>query len=184
MDYERFAKLVSPHTATLAYVASTLVGGADAEDAAQEALLRAWQSWPSLREAGAVRAWLLRITINVCHNWQAGRFGTQRRRTEPLSAALDERFLALGGPGDGDHARALDLRAAVTGLPQDLRIIVALRFYAGLDSLEIGAALDLPAATVRTRLRRALLLLRLRLGSGTDPEIPAVLLQKGDSDGR
>jgi RNA polymerase sigma-70 factor (ECF subfamily) len=179
MDYERFATLVSPHTATLAYVASTLVGGADAEDAAQEALLRAWQGWPSLREAGAVRAWLLRITINVCHNWQAGRFGTQRQRTQPLSAALDERFLALRGPGDGDHARALDLRAAVAALPDALRIIVALRFYVGLDSPEIGAALDLPAATVRTRLRRALVLLRERLD--TNPEIHAVLLQKGDS---
>lgn len=181
MDYERFARLVSPHTTTLARVASALVGGADAEDAAQEALLRAWQSWPSLREAGAVRAWLLRITINVCRNWQAGHFGTHRQRTQPLSDALDERFLALRGPGDGDHARSLDLRAAVAALPEDLRVIVALRFYVGLDSPEIGAALDLPAATVRTRLRRALLLLRERLG--TDPELPAVSLrnQKGDS---
>ena len=179
MDYERFAMLVAPHTTTLAYVASTLVGEADAEDAAQEALLRAWRSWPSLREAGAVRAWLLRITINVCHNWQAGHFGTQRLRTQPLSAALDERFTALRGPGDGDHARALDLRTAVAALPEDLRVVVALRFYVGLDSPEIGAALDLPAATVRTRLRRALLVLRERLG--TDPDIHVVLLQKGDS---
>ena len=179
MDYERFAMLVSPYTTTLAYVASTLVGRADAEDAAQEALLRAWRNWPGLRDAGAVRSWLLRITVNVCHNWQAGRFGTQRLRTQPLSAALDERFVALRGPGDGDHARALDLRAAVEALPEDLRIIVALRFYVGLDSAEIGAALDLPAATVRTRLRRALALLRERLG--TDPELRAMLLQKGDS---
>jgi DNA-directed RNA polymerase specialized sigma24 family protein len=52
---------------------------------------------------------------------------------------------------------------ALNGLERDLRVIVALRYYTGLDSAEIGSLLGIPPATVRTRLRRALSLLRERL---------------------
>src|SRR6185436_6617048 len=61
-------------------VAAALVGPADAEDAAQEASVRAWRSWDELRDREAVRSWLLRITVNVCHDWLRGRFGTRIRR--------------------------------------------------------------------------------------------------------
>ena len=44
MDYERFAPLVTPHTATITRMAAALVGIPDAEDAAQEALMRAWRA--------------------------------------------------------------------------------------------------------------------------------------------
>jgi RNA polymerase sigma factor (sigma-70 family) len=157
MEHERFATLVTPHTSAMARVAAALVGVADAEDAAQEALLRAWQHWPTLREAEAVHTWLLRITVNVCRNWQAGRFGTTRRRNE----SLDHVAFPLPAPAHEPHsAEARDLRQAVALLPDDLRRIVALRFYAGMDSTQIGAILETPPATVRTRLRRALELLR------------------------
>ena len=158
MEYEQFASLVAPHTATMARVAAALVGMSDAEDAAQEALLRAWRGWPSLRDTEATRAWLLRITVNVCHSWQAGRFGAFRRCNEPLDLAS---HLATSGSGIvGGDADALDVRQAVRALPDELRRVVALRFYAGMDSTQIGAVLDAPAATIRTRLRRALELLR------------------------
>ena len=52
MEYERFGALVAPHTDVMARVAAALVGMADAEDAAQEALMRAWRAWPALREEG------------------------------------------------------------------------------------------------------------------------------------
>src|SRR5512146_33817 len=71
MDYERFAPLVTPHTATITRMAAALVGIADAEDAAQEALMRAWRAWPGLREADSTRAWLMQITVNVCRTWRA-----------------------------------------------------------------------------------------------------------------
>ena len=81
MEHERFTELVTPHIGAMARTAAALVGLADAEDAAQEALVRAWNSWASLREEYAVSAWLLRIAVNVCHNWQGGRFGTRQRLT-------------------------------------------------------------------------------------------------------
>jgi RNA polymerase sigma-70 factor (ECF subfamily) len=189
MERERFAVLVTPHTRPMLRAAAALVGLPDAEDAVQEALLRAWRGWATLRDEATVRAWLLRITANVCGNWQAGNFGTHRRRTVPLEPANATELMPAGdlpgpqhgaeddpfarsGPGTARHATSLDLRRAVAGLDSDLRNVVALRFYAGMDSTEIGGMLDIPPATVRTRLRRALLNLR---DSFAQPSIPAPL---------
>jgi RNA polymerase sigma-70 factor (ECF subfamily) len=174
MEYERFSALVAPHADAMARVAAALVGMNDAEDAAQEALMRAWRGWPSLREEGAVRAWLLRITTNVCRNWRAGRFGAERRATQSLESDASELLVqraGVSGPGSASHADALDLQRAIAGLTDDLRYVVALRFYAGMDATEIGALLDAPPATIRTRLRRALTLLRQALNSNvrSDP---------------
>lgn len=167
MDHEGFASLVSPHTPAMARMASAVVGQADAEDAAQEALVRAWNGWTTLRDPDALRPWLLRITYHVCLNWQAGRFGTHRRLNEPLGdGSAYPLLIARAGPGTGDHADALDLRAAVATLSDDLRTVVVLRFYVGMDASEIGAVLDTPPATIRTRLRRALLVLRDRITAG------------------
>lgn len=175
MEYESFATAVSPHTPAMARMASALVGHADAEDAAQEALVRAWNGWTTLRDPAALRPWLLRITYHVCLNWRAGRFGTARRMTEPLGdGSAYPLVVARAGPGTGDHADALDLRAAVATLSDDLRNVVVLRFYVGMDATEIGAVLDTPPPTIRTRLRRALLALRDRLRAGENlPNLPA-----------
>ncbi len=86
---------LAAHKDVMICVAAALVGPADAEDAAQEASLRAWRSWDELRDSEAVRSWLLRITVNVCHDWLRGRFGTRVRRTESLDAGGDIATLDL-----------------------------------------------------------------------------------------
>jgi RNA polymerase sigma-70 factor, ECF subfamily len=174
MEYERFSALIAPHTNAMTHVAAALVGVADAEDVTQEALMRAWRAWPTLREAAAVRAWLLRITTNVCRNWQTGRYGAERRATESLDDASAKALLqraGVSGPGNGAHADALDLQNAIATLSEELRWVVALRFYAGMDATEIGDLLETPPATIRTRLRRAMTLLRDALDrpAGDDP---------------
>lgn len=172
-DEERFATLVPPLTPAMLRVAAALLGTADAEDATQEAVTRAWQSWSALRDANALRPWLLRITVNVCRQWHRGRFGTRRRMTEPLPDEETEAFALLGAdPGASDAAAALDLRQAVNALPDDLRLVVVLRYYGGMDATEVGAALGIPPATVRTRLKRALATLRNRMHvSGEQPVV-------------
>jgi RNA polymerase sigma-70 factor, ECF subfamily len=164
-DDEHFAALVPPLTPAMLRVAAALLGPADAEDAAQEAVTRAWQSWSTLRDPNAVRPWLLRITVNVCRQWHRGRFGTRRRLTEPLPEEEETPAFALLGadPGASDATAALDLRQAVNALPEDLRLVVVLRYYGGMDATEVGAALSMPPATVRTRLKRALAMLRDQL---------------------
>jgi len=181
-DGDAFAALAPLHMTTMLRVAAALVGVADAEDAAQEALMRAWQAWPSLRDLAAFRPWLLRITVNVCRDWQRGRFGTSRRRMEPLDAVgADDLVATLGDdPGASDHTAALDLRAALHQLDPDYRVVVALRYYVGMDATEVGAALGVPPATVRTRLRRALGLLREHLSAPGD--FPTFHDRKGDTN--
>jgi RNA polymerase sigma factor (sigma-70 family) len=161
-------------------VAAALVGPSDAEDAAQEASLRAWRAWDDLRDPDAIRPWLLRITVNVCHDWLRGRFGTRVRRTESLDASETEIAVLDFDPGGTRHAAALDLRSAINRLEEPLRVVIMLRYYANLDSTAIAAALGIPAATVRTRLRRALGLLLDALS--TDPHLPATPTHGSDTD--
>ena len=65
-------------------LAAALIGPAEAEDAVQEASMRAWQAWPTLRNLDAVRPWLLQITLNVCRQWRRGLKGQQLAHMRPL----------------------------------------------------------------------------------------------------
>ena len=168
-DDGAFARLVTPHTGAMLRVAGALVGAADAEDAAQETVVNAWRAWGSLRDEGALRAWLLRITVNVCRQWQRGSFGRRARLTELLpeegadGIGLEDLAMLTADAGTSDHASAMDLRHAVNYQPSDFRVAVVLRYYAGMEPSEISAALGISPVTVRTRLHRALLMLRERL---------------------
>lgn len=168
-----FATLMPAHLPAMLRAAAALVGSADAEDAAQEAILRAWQAWDSLRNPALVRSWLLRITVHVCLDWRRGRFGTRQALTLPLFDDASLPFALLGAdPGASDHTGALDLRQAINALDNDLRVAIVLRYYAQMDATEIGAALGMPPATIRGRVRRALLTLRERLAGPSSPTIP------------
>jgi RNA polymerase sigma factor (sigma-70 family) len=169
---DQFDAEVTRHMEARLRIASALVGIADAEDAVQEAVLRAWKAWPSLRERASARAWLLSITVNLCRDWHRGRFGTRRRLDEPFHEHEDESGRASAGldPGSSGIAARLDLRQAVNALEPELRMVVALRHYVGMDSVEIGALLGISPVTVRTRLHRALGQLRERLSGPDDSE--------------
>jgi RNA polymerase sigma-70 factor, ECF subfamily len=167
-DAQSFAAIMPLQAGAMLRVAAALIGPAEAEDAVQEASLRAWQSWSTLRDRDAVRPWLLKITLNVCREWRRGLKGQQQRLMRPLPDDTDPAHLDLlamieEDPGTSNHTGALDLRAAVNALPTDLRMVVVLRFYAGLDATEIGQALGIPSGTARSRLHRALLRVRERL---------------------
>jgi RNA polymerase sigma-70 factor (ECF subfamily) len=145
-------------------VAAALGGPADAEDIVQEAAMRAWQAWATLRNVESVRPWLLQITANVSRQRRRGVKAAQQALALPLVVDDSSLLASLDAdPGTSDHTGALDLRAAVNALPTELRAVVALRFYAGLDATEVGAVLGIPAGTVRSRLHRALALIRERL---------------------
>jgi RNA polymerase sigma factor (sigma-70 family) len=101
--------------------------------------------------------------------------------TEPLpdeDPSLPGMLLEVG-LGTQDHMAEIDLRQALRELPDELRLIVTLRYFGGMDATEIGRALGMPSSTVRTRLRRAFGLLRQRLF--TPGEQPAVHRDEGGS---
>ncbi len=148
--------------------ATALLGRAQAEDATQEAILRAWQARGKLRDHKALRAWLLRITINVCRQWQRNVEERHMRVMEPLP---DDDHAALAtfadDPGANHHTLSIDLRAALNALRDDKRILIVLRYYADMDITELSQVLGVSERTVRTRLRRALIDLRSHLSDPT-----------------
>ena len=126
----------------------------EAQDAMQEALLRAWQAWPKLRESERFDPWFSQILVNVCRNRLRRR---QPVRWMPLEDDLD-------GPTVADPFRAAlardELGQLVAGLSREHQIVVALRFWADWPLAEIATKLDIPLGTVKSRLHNALGALR------------------------
>lgn len=116
---------------------------ADAEDAAQTAMLRLWQRQEPFADDGHLRHWLVRVTLNVCRD--AAR-SPWRRRMVPLDSCREPIF-------DREEHRAL--YEAVMALPEKYRLPLYLFYYEGYSAPEIGELLGLKPSTVQTRLARA-----------------------------
>jgi RNA polymerase sigma-70 factor (ECF subfamily) len=128
---------------------------AAAEDIAQEAMLAAVRAIESFDRRRPFRPWLHRIVVNRSLDWLRAR----SRRPE-VSSELTAPAEHEAAPGD----RISDeLMAALAGLEPADRALVVLRHLLGYRASELGRMLDMPAATVRTRLARALARLRERL---------------------
>ena len=124
-----------------------------AVDAVDEAVYRGYLKRRSLRREAYFSTWLTRILINVCLD------ELRRRQRETPVETLPERAET---PYD-----ALPLQEALDRLPEDLRSVIALRYFGGFTLAETARALGLPEGTVSSRQRRALQLLKLHL---TDDE--------------
>lgn len=134
-----------------------------AKDVAQETMIAMVHSLDAYDERRPFRPWLQRIAVNKALD----RLRSERRRPRPTE---DPGLLPPDPAVGGEPAADLDvglLRALGALSPTD-RAIVVLRHNLDYRSNEIGEMLGLPAATVRTRLARALELLRLRLEDGGD----------------
>lgn len=127
-----------------------------AEDAVQEALVAAWQSFDSLRDRSRFGAWFDRILVNECRDRLRRRglvrfvpidADAERPARDPFQAII-ERDAVL---------------AALSDLTPDERIVVVLRFWADLSLDAIADRLGLPLGTVKSRLHRSLGRLRERL---------------------
>jgi RNA polymerase sigma factor (sigma-70 family) len=136
----------------------------DAEDAAQEAFVKAFYALPRFRSGAPLRPWLLRIVANEARN---------RRRSAGRRA-----HLALQAAGDAPSGEAAPspeeavlageehgaLLAAVNELREDDRLVIACRYFLELSEEETAAALRWRRGTVKSRLSRALGRLREQLG--------------------
>jgi RNA polymerase sigma-70 factor (ECF subfamily) len=145
-DRRAFEALLLPLIQPAYGVAFAMLGTRDeAEDAVQEAALKAWRAAHRLRPGTlTIRPWFLAIVANECRTLRRGRWRSVLRLPElPLRGAL-ERDLAAG----------LDLRRALDRLPADQRLLLYLFFVLDLPLEEVGAAVGLSPAAVKARLYR------------------------------
>jgi RNA polymerase sigma-70 factor (ECF subfamily) len=154
----------------LAFRTAYLITGdaADAEDAVQEAFVKAHRGLADFRTGAPFRPWLLRIAANEARN----RHTSNSRRAALAQRAADD----AGGGGDRSIAgqavslspedevlrreRAAALRAAVNGLRAEDRLVIAGRYFLDLSEAEMADVLGLPRGTIKSRLSRALARLR------------------------
>lgn len=126
-----------------------------AEDAVQEAAMRAWRKLGQLHSGAEVRPWFLAFVANQCRNARRARWRSVLK--------LDD----LDRPVAGEEERIVrgaDLRRAVRSLPYDQRLAIVLHYFLDLPLEEIAVVTRAPVGTVKSRLHRATAQLRARLG--------------------
>ena len=125
---------------------------AGAEDAVQEALLRAWSKRGGIRfELGQPQRWFMRIVLNVCRD------ELRRRHRQPVTTTEPAIEPALTASDYGDLARAIGR------LTEDEQIVLGLRFGRDLTIPQIALATAIPEGTVKSRLHHSLEHLRSEL---------------------
>ncbi|HMI52984.1 MAG TPA: RNA polymerase sigma factor [Candidatus Saccharimonadales bacterium] len=144
-------RLAESGTLAFRVARGVLRNDADAEDAAQEALLRAYQRFPRLRDRNLFRAWLVRITFRLALD----RLRSSKRRevretewsrptTRPPAATAED--LAVNSQFQ------LHLETALSALPDKLRLALLLSAMDGHSLEEVSAILQVPLGTVKSRI--------------------------------
>lgn len=157
LEHEFDARLGESTTLAFRVAFSVLRHREDAEDVAQEALVRGHRNFHKLRQRDRFQPWLVRTT------W---RLALDHRRSEQRRL-IREFEHHRGATTPDDHAiereRAALLWEAIDGLPEKLRLAIVLSGIAGHDVAEVARLLDLPEGTVKSRLFNARRQLQERL---------------------
>jgi RNA polymerase sigma-70 factor (ECF subfamily) len=141
---------------------------ADAEEAVQDAYLRAWRFRDSLSDVPSIRPWLYRVVVNACYSKLRREIPHRDRRAgeEPLAQMEAEGEGPETGAEQSEVAETL--LAALQRLPLSLRVPVVLRYYGDLSERDIALAIGRRQGTVKSRLHEA----RRRLAA--DPAVCAL----------
>jgi RNA polymerase sigma-70 factor (ECF subfamily) len=158
-----YEELVRRHQGLAVRTAYLVSGsGADAEDLAQSAFLKAYLALARFRQGAPFRPWLLRIVVNEAKN---------RRRwaaRHPELELTEVHHPSAPAPSPEDEAEAAERRrrllAAVKRLRRGDREVIAYRYFLDLSEAEMAEILDVAPGTVKSRLARALDRLRGALG--------------------
>jgi RNA polymerase sigma-70 factor (ECF subfamily) len=140
----------------------------EAEDAVQDAFVKAYTALPRFRPGSPFRPWVLRIVTNEARNR-----GRSSRRRDGLVARVAA--VEPGGAAPSPEAAAIDradaaaLLAGIERLPERDRLVVSYRFLLELSEAETAEALGVARGTVKSRLSRAMT--RLRTDLAADPRL-------------
>lgn len=140
MEREEIRRMVEQYSSLLLHIALTRTDcAADAEDVVQDAFLRLMTRGPRFRDGTHEKAWLIRTTLNLAHD---------------LRRSVSRRNLPLKEAAAAEARSTPPLLSAVRALPDKYGAIIHLHYYEGYTIREIARLLNLPAATVGTRLSR------------------------------
>jgi RNA polymerase sigma factor (sigma-70 family) len=165
-----YLRLVEPHRAELRAHCRRMLGSSDAaDDAVQEAMVRAWRALPRFKGRGSLRSWLYRIATNVSLDAMRRRshaptpvdpqVGDERQEPHPRAAAEHE----------WRQAFQLTMATAIEVLPPAQLAVLILRAVAGFSAAETAEVLGMTVPAVNSALQRARATLRAaRDRSGSD----------------
>ena len=141
----------------------------DAEDVAQDALVKAHRCFRQIRQRDRFRPWLVRMT------W---RMAIDRRRSDLRRALREgtharEQRPSVTGAESAEVDRATALWRAIDSLPEKLRVVVVLASIQEQDLAAVAALLRLPVGTVKSRLFYARTQLKEKLSCAPDPATPS-----------
>jgi RNA polymerase sigma-70 factor, ECF subfamily len=147
MDARTFARASEEYAARLYTVAYRLLGNrADAEDAVQRALLKAFEARESYAPRWALSTWLYRVLTNVCID------ELRRRRRVPPEPLPSGRA--------GTRVERADLARALAAVPREARVLLALHYVNGLSYRELAAIRGISVNTVKSQLARGKAILK------------------------
>jgi RNA polymerase sigma-70 factor, ECF subfamily len=161
-DRVAFDVLARRHAGSAIKLAAHILGNrAEADDVAQDALLRVWTNAPRWKPVAKFRTWLTRVVVNLCLDRK------RRHWWLPLESAGD---FADPAPDAAAQHESTDMdrriAAAIAGLPPRQRAAIALTYNEGLSNAETADILDTSVSAVETLLSRAKTSLRATLGDG------------------
>jgi RNA polymerase sigma-70 factor, ECF subfamily len=151
-EAQAFRGLVDRHLPTVLAIARRMLrDDAEAEDVAQEALLRLWRNAAALElGAGGVRPWLRRVASNLC---------IDRVRARRNTTAVDQVPEQAEPAGQVRHLAERELGArvdaALKALPERQRLAITLFHYEGMSQIEVGSVLGISDEAVESLLARA-----------------------------
>ncbi len=147
---EDFLREIDSYMVYAYNIALRFLGAEDAKDAAQTAIIKAYEQWESFRGDSSVSTWLYRITINHCKD-------ILRKRRTVLS--LEDISEVPGGVDPAEVLEKKDLAQRISKAVNDLSIehreVLILRELLGYDYETIACELGIPVGTVKSRIHSA-----------------------------
>lgn len=166
-EQEAFNDIVMQYSAMMLRTANMIVGDRDtAEDVVQDALIQVWHHLPELREAGALRSWLMRIVVNQCISFKRKVARSAAFMRQSLMEQEADILAQIADDHKGRRERDWDIAHAIGKLPTKQRIVIVLHYYYGMTLPEMAQTLHTSENTLKKRIQAALTNLRRNFYGG------------------
>ncbi len=177
-DAEAFAQLLKRHQDMVRRVAWRMgLRNADVDDVAQETFLKLWNNPGQIREAGALKGWLVRVASNLV---------TDRFRKKPMDDLETAEHVSDGRPPADEvmerNWAAGEVDLAINALPERQRLVIILVHFEQMGNIAAAAAMELSVDALESLLARARRALKERL-KGKAPQLLAAVTERAGQHG-